>query len=125
MNKLIFSLFLITPGFITASAHIDLTTSTTRNLQVALDETFTITAIVGPRHSARPWRLAAYEPFQLLFEGWNDGCIGDRIPSVMAANTQTWTFTTTQLGTYEIVFDRHSPSPTQAMDIETVSVEVY
>lgn len=120
MNKLILSLFLITPGLITASDHIDLTTSTTRNLQIALDETFTITAIVGPRHSARPWRLATYEPFQLLFEGWNEGCIG-----ATEANTQIWTFTTTQLGTYEIVFDRHSPSPTQAMDIETVSVEVY
>ncbi len=124
MNKLILSLLLITPFFITASAQeewINLTTSQTRNLHVPLGQTFTITAVHGPRHQAREWHLAPYAPFELLSEGWNDGCI----KGVMEANTQIWNFKATQVVTHEIEFYRPYPSPLQAVETVKVSVEVY
>jgi hypothetical protein len=123
MNKLILSLLLITPFFINTSTQkewVNLTTSETRNLHVSLGQTFTITAVHGPRHKATPWHLGPYTPFELLHEGWNDGCIG-----VMEANTQIWNFKATQVGTHEIEFYRPYPSPLQAVETAKVSVEVY
>lgn len=120
MHKLLLSALLITPCFTNARHWNDLTTSKVRNLAVPLDQTFTITAVHGPRHQAKAWHLAPYAPFELLSEGWNDGCIG-----IMEANTQIWNFNATQIGTYEIEFYRPYPSPMQAVDTAKVSVEVY
>ena len=120
MNKLLLSALVIIPCFTHARHWIDLTTSKTRNLQVAQGQTFTITAVHGPRHQARAWHLAPYAPFELLSEGWNGGCIR----GIMEANTQIWQFKATQIGTYEIEFYRNYPSPMQAVETEKVSVEV-
>lgn len=121
MHKLLLSALLIIPCFANARHWIDLTTSKVRNLAVPLDQTFTITAVHGPRHQARAWHLAPYAPFELLSEGWNDGCI----KGVMEANTQIWNFKATQIGTYELEFYRNYPSPMQAIETEKVFVEVY
>ena len=124
MNKLILSLLLITPFFVNASTQkewINLTTSQTKNLHIPFGQTFTITAVHGPRHKATPWHLGPYISFELLSEGWNEGCI----KGVMEANTQIWNFKATQIGNYEIEFYRHYPSPMQAVEIEKVLVEVY
>ena len=128
MNKIILSLFLIAPFCANASNHIDLTTSKTRDLRVSLGEEFTVTIIPDSQPDpfdsessfSIPWRLGPYAPFELLHEGWNKSCI-----DVMAANTQIWVFKATLLGTHEIEFFQHFPSPLEAVHLDTISVEVY
>lgn len=121
MKKFLGSLLLIAPFFAEAIGHIDLTASEARNLSVSLGEEFMVTAIHNSRASSIPWILRTDAPFELLYKGWNEGCIR----SVMAANTQIWTFKATQLGSYEIEFYKHGPSPLAVIYTEKISVEVY
>lgn len=116
MYKILLSLFLITPILANDSNHVDITTSSIRNLQVQLGEEFTITAFPWPSGDLPTiWHLISYSPFELTYE--DDGCI----KYLPGHNTQIWTFKATELGNYTIMFatsDHHHLR-------EKISVEVY